>query len=332
MKKLLSLLVATILSVAVITPASAAETVLVTGSVKTIDGIALPDLSIALTNRATNERSSVKVGVDGKFILQIPEGDYSGFISSASSPIKGLCLEGSFKKTITKNTSTLSVNLPSLRTFEFNFVDGAGNFVPGISMFSQFMSFKVPENSDIEAPYFSCSRAWPQFQPSAATQGSPIVWKSFELAEAPSGLNQTNRMTYKYLSGLGQSMSNSLLMEASIGSKYTTVLQDVPGIALGAKSLRPSKTALVGFATFTEAPAFVGLSVERTLKTSVRVLRKGKWSSWSLRIGKTGSVDANGRVSISIPTKGYAGSTIEVVVSGVNFNAASQVVRIKVPK
>lgn len=331
MKKIVALLIAAFLTGGAFTSASAAELVIVSGSVKTIDGVVIPDLTVYLTGANGSTKVSTKVGSNGKFMLQVPEGDYSGYISTPSGSAGGICLNANIRRTLDRNNNTLDITLPRLMKYEFSFVNEFGDFVPGVSMVGMDLLFQKPANSETNAPYLSCNFAIPAF-PRSTPVGGKISWSSLELVTPAASTSNRGQMTYSYTSGLGQKTTLAIPSDSWANEKITVLIKDIPQINLSAKSLKVSKSSLNGFATFTEASAFVGLGVERTLRTSVRVLRKGKWSPWTIQAGKTGTVDAKGQVSLNLPTKAYVGTSIEVVVSGVNFSAASQIVRIKVPK
>jgi hypothetical protein len=332
MKKYLALFLTFVFWLNLGTLAKANDLVLVSGSVKTIDGIALDGLMmtfIAEGNRATNE---VKVDSKGSFLAQLPAGKYSVFIRSVHMvSAKYPCINANFEKTISAGEPPFKVNLPRFKTYEFSFLNEEGTFVPGVRLGIRGFLYEVPENPDIIKPVFSC--AYTSVNDSPPLVGGKITWNAFQpyRDELVSNSGGSER-AYSYLTGLGQTVVNQLPTQGWSEGKFSVNIKDLPKITVDAKSLKISKNKLSATGKFQEVPAFTGLAPERLFSTAIRISSNGKWTNWIKGTGKASSPDKNGKITYSVNVQFYKGKTIQVALVGRNFTAVNNQVQIKVPK
>lgn len=333
MKKYLALLLSAVIWLNFGSSAKATDLVLVSGSVKTIDGIALDGLMmnfIAQGSRATNQ---VKIDSKGAFLAQLPAGKYSVFINSVNMvSSKHPCINASFEKTISPGEPPFKVNLPRFKSYEFSFLNEEGTFVPGVRLGIRGFLYEVPENPDIIKPVFSCASHTVNDSPPLV--GGKIIWNAFQPYKdelASNGAAGTSK-TFSYLTGLGQTVGDQLPTQGWSEGKFSVTIKDLPKITLDSKSLKISKNKLSATGKFQEVPAFTGLAPERLFSTAIRISSNGKWTDWIRGTGKASSPDKNGKVTYSVNVQFYKGKAIQVALVGRNFTAVNNSVQIKVPK
>lgn len=329
MKKYLALFLTFVFWLNLGTLAKANDLVLVSGSVKTIDGIALEGLTmnfIAEGNRSTNQ---VKIDAKGSFLAQIPAGKYFVYINSINS--KNRCINANFEKTISAGEPPFKVNLPRFKSYEFSFLNEEGAFVPGVQLSMRSFLYEVPENPDIIKPVFSCATY--SMNNGSPLVGEKIIWNAFEPYKDELTSNSISRQkSFSYLTGLGQSVQDQLPTTGWSEGKFSVTIKDLPKITLDSKSLKISKNKLSATGKFQEVPAFTGLAPERLFSTAIRISTNGKWTDWIRGTGKASSPDKNGKVTYSVNVQFYKGKTIQVALVGRNFTAVNNSVQIKVPK
>lgn len=331
-KKLAALIASLALLLSGGIPAYSSDLVLVSGSVRTIDGFALDGLMmnfIAEGSRATNQ---VKIDSKGSFLAQLPAGKYGVFINSVNMvSSKHPCLNASFEKSISAGEPPFKVNLPRFKSYEFSFLNEEGTFVPGVRLGIRGFLYEVPENPDIIKPVFSCASHTVNDSPPLV--GGKIIWNAFQPYKDELASNSISRQkSFSYLTGLGQSVQDELPTMGWSEGKFSVTIKDLPKITMDAKSLKISKNKLSATGKFQEVPAFTGLAPERLFSTAIRISTNGKWSQWIKGTGKASSPDKNGKVTYSLNVQFYKGKTIQVALVGRNFTAVNNQVQIKVPK
>lgn len=332
MKKLLALIFALVVSLNSVGSAMASDLVLVSGSVKTIDGIALDGLMMNFIAEGTRASNQVKIDSKGSFLAQLPAGKYSVFINSINMvSAKNPCINASFEKTISAGEPPFKVNLPRFKTYEFSFLNEEGTFVPGVRIGIKGFLYDVPENPDVIKPVFSCASYTVNDSPPLV--GGTIVWNAFQPYKDEMASNQYGRQnSFSYLTGLGQTVGDQLPTQGWLDGKFSVTIKDLPKITTNPKSLKITKNKLSAVGTFTEVPAFLGLAPERLFSTAIRISTNGKWTQWIKGTGKATAPDKNGKVSYSINVQFYKGKTIQVALVGRNFTAVNNATQIKVPK
>lgn len=328
MKKVIALLIATVLSVGAVSPSLAADLVLVSGAVQTIDGAVIPNMLIQFSNKNTEEIfSGNKVDSKGKFALQIPAGNYRIYLSSGNP-----CITASFERNISTSASTIAVTLPRLKSYLFEFKDELGQLVPNVQLRGFPLQYLPPENVDISNATFSCggfNLPLNTFRKSPVGEG--LIFAGFESLDGYPSADQIDKATFSFLSGLGQNLTESLPLSGFVDGKFSHTIRDLPRVKITAKNFKISKNILTGYANFSEAPLFESQVLSRTFQTSIRVNRGGKWTNW-IKVGRPVTPDKKGRVSVKVGVQFYKGTTIQVVVTGTNFTSSSQVAVVKVPK
>lgn len=331
-KKISIILLALVTSLGLALPVQATESVLVSGTVKTIDGDLVSGMTISFRPKESNEYSSVRVDALGKFVIQIPEGAYSVSVGTAPFSRSPLCITGEFEKNISKATSSFNVKLPRLKTFEAKFVDEAGTLLHWKSLTVYEFDYKAPENGDVQNASFKCGRAVVQPDLNVVPEGQVLTWRAFESATDELAKLGPFQPRYAISNGIGQDVVAPLPQIGWAEGKFTVVVKDIPKISISAKDLKVVKGKLSGFATFVEPQAFSELGLQRTFVVAIRELRAGKWLSWISSRGNTAVIAKGGRVLLSVDVSKYKGKSIQVIVRGSNFSSGNQLALIKVPK
>lgn len=333
MKKYLALFLTFVFWLNLGTLAKASDLVLVSGSVKTIDGIALDGLMMNFIADSTSSSTQVRVDSKGSFLAQLPAGKYSVYIRSVNIvSSKNPCINASFEKTIALGEPPFKVNLPRFKSYEFSFLNEEGTFVPGVRLGIRGFLYEVPENPDIIKPVFSCASHGVNDSPPLV--GGKIIWNAFQPYKdelANNGAAGTSK-SYSYSTGLGQTLGDQLPTQGWSEGKFSVTIKDLPKITMDAKSLKISKSKLSATGKFQEVPAFAGLAPERFFSTAIRISTNGKWTNWIQGTGKASSPDKYGKVTFSLNVQFYKGKTIQVALVGRNFTAVNNSVQIKVPK
>jgi hypothetical protein len=317
------------------TPATSAfsldtsQTVLVTGSVKSVDGSPVPGIKLTFSEpfrpgtpgsirQDSRFTTNIKTSSSGRFALKLPLGTFETSLRDGSLFSKNSrCLGADFTYSVTSTGQTLEVVVPNKENYKVSFVRaGSNQTVPGVSAeFGKINYVQIP-NAPIGNPSFFCSRLWLPSPLSGAFE-----WFGYEVADegVPNG-------SYSYRDPLGQLVKQTIAPNALAESELRISIPEVPTIRVLKETVKFANNTFSGEAVFSELESLEGVDLDR--KFNVALAWTAKW--WRLEVGrKEFSLTKGNRIRFSYKVVNLYGAEPRLTILGDGFVTSSNFVTVK---
>ena len=326
--KSLGILLAVLLSTSTSTASLASSQSLVVGNLLTENNDPVVSTNINFYSKANQLRTSSKTDKNGRFLAQLPKGEYSVSISGGSWN-KGRCLNAGFNYSVAEDRQTLNVKTPKFKSYKFQYVDDSSNSpVANVTTTLHNLYYKTVDNPGLGDLKFFCSRQ-------AITSNVSSDWNAFEVdatetAKKRRGFELTSN--FMYWNGLGQRVTSNIIDVDWDSSQITLPLPDLPNVSIKKNSLKAANGSVSGQAIFVESAALREFGLNRKFRATFRFIKGSKVSSWNSVTLKSTSLKGN-KLSFNLrirPTKKE--KKIQLMLSGSNFSLGSNSITVTIPK
>ena len=309
------------------TPAFASDQGFIVGSLLTENHEPVSATSINFYAKTNQLWTNTKTDKNGRFLAQLPKGEYSVSLSGNSSNT-GRCLNAGFNYVVSDEKQTLNIKTPKFKSYKIQYVDAVSNSaVANVTTTLHNLYYETVDNPDLGEVKFYCSRQ-------AITSKVSSDWEAFEVDASETAKERKGfelRSNFMYRNGLGQMITTNIVDVDWSASEITFVLPDLPSVKIDRKSVKINNGTLVGEASFNEAEALTEFELSRKFRVTFRVIRGSKTTNWLSRNTKAASINGD-KVSFRLDTQFYKGATLKILLSGSNFSLGTNVVTVKVPK
>lgn len=305
-----------------VSPASAQTPSLVSGTLKTLDGKAIPKMLVSISElRGTQIGDTTRAETDsqGRFFFQVPIGEYAVRVNEGSSSTSR-CLTTSFRYNVSEARQSLEIKTPSFETYRIRFTgQGSNGLVANVTPYLRFVQFESVDNGNLGQLEFFCSSKFFTAQPE-------FRWETFKIAQIQ---EEPERARFWYVNGLRQRIDTNMPNDWWKSTDVRVELPSTPTVRIKKSSVKFKDGFVVGVAKFTEHPSMVELNFKRNFRVSFKETSKDNLSIWrSLRT--TSKIDRQGNVSFRAPLRKRGNSKFEVILRGANFAVASNVVSLRI--
>jgi hypothetical protein len=325
--KSVGILLAVLLSLSTSTPSLASGQSLVVGNLLTENNEPVASTNVNFYSKADQLWTNSKTDKNGRFLAQLPKGEYSVSISGYSSNT-GRCLNAGFNYSVVSDRQTLNIKTPKFKSYKIQYVDAASNSaVANVTTTLHNLYYKAVENPDLGQVKFFCSRQ-------AITSAISSDWEAFEvdaLETAKERKGYDLRSNFMYRNGLGQMVTTNIVEVDWNSPQIVFALPDLPSVNINKKSLKVSGGTLSGQATFTEAEALAEFQINRKFRVTFRVIRGARVTNWILANPKFTSIKGN-TVSFRLNTQYYKGAKVEFMLAGSNYSLGTNFFTLNIPK
>lgn len=258
---------------------------------------------------------------DGRFLLQLPIGNYRVGLESYFKSGKSRCINGTFDYLVSETKNDLQITTPRFQDYGIEFLE-AQSGLPVWSVSTQLsnIKYKSVESPGIGKVDFYCTQGIP---PAVSAK-----WLAFEVdGQGSSG----DRSSYQYESGIGQSVTTKLGQADWKSGKLVFSIPNLPSVKIQKSSVKVSNGKLQGLATFIESTELKQFQLDRKFRLTYRVNNGSRVTGWMTK-KPTFLLDSNNKVAFKLNVTFYKGTTIEFMVTGYNFSLGTNVLKVSVPK
>ena len=322
--KLLATVVALTLVLAPTASANANTLAYVSGIVVTEDNQPVAFSGVSFREKRSNSLGPVtftSTDKDGRFLLQLPIGNYRVGLESYFKSGKSRCINGVFDYSVAETKNDLQITTPRFRDYGVEFLE-AQSGLPVWSVSTQLsnIKYKSVESPGIGKVDFYCTQGIP---PTISAK-----WLAFEVdAEGSPG----DRSSYQYASGIGQSVTTKLGPANWNSGNLVFSIPNLPSVKIQKSSVKVSNGRLQGVATFIESTDLKQFQLDRKFRLTYRVNNGKRVTGWITK-KPTFLLDSNNKVAFKLSVSFYKGTTIEFMVTGDNFSLGTNVLKVSVPK
>ena len=310
-----------------LTPAFASNQSFIVGSLLTENNEPVSGTGINFYAKTSQLWTNTKTDKDGRFIAQLPKGEYSVSISGNSTG-KSRCLNAGFNYVVSDDRQTLNIRTPKFQNYKIQYVEESNNsLVANVTTTLHNLYYKAVDNPALGDLKFFCSRQ-------SITSASTAEWQAFEVDALETAKERRGfelRSNFMYRNGLGQMVTTGIAEVDWNSPRITFSLPDLPSVKINKKSLKIRNGKLTGTATFSEAAALSEFALQRKFNVTFRVIRGSKVYSWISKNTKFASISDN-IVSFKLDTQFYKGARLEILLKGSNFSLGTNIVKLNVPK
>lgn len=325
-KKSLGILLVVLLSMSTSTQSVASNQSLVVGNLLTENNNPVVSTNVNFYSKADQFWTNSRTDKNGRFLAQLPKGEYSVSISGDSS--KGRCLNAGFNYVVKDDRQALRIKTPKFKSYKIQYVDKSSNLtVANVTTTLHNLYYKTVDNPGLGDVKFYCSRQ-------SINSNVSLEWNAFEVDASETAKERRGfelRSNFMYRNGLGQMVTTNIVDVDWDASQITFLLPDLPSVKIKKKSLKVIGRTLSGQAIFNEADALDEFQINRKFRVTFRVIRGARVTNWNSANPKFTSIKGN-TVSFRLNTQFYKGAKVELMLAGSNFSLGSNVFTVNIPR
>lgn len=324
-KRFLMALLTVLLVGTLFTPAQASELYLQTGTVTFKDSTPAAGVKLSFTDTITNTTTSVKTNSNGQFSAAISPGKFNVSLvvplSSVNYSAYSNHLQSSFSVDLDSSTDPLDIQVPNRQNLTFRFVNESGLGVPSVKVSKAGFGFWNHGNTEIMNVGGVLARSGLYVSKDSDFLGAPVRVPTFQLEDEPVA---TQNFTYRYINGLGQTVSKNMPRDGWADGVQEFVLPDIPNVKISKSGVTTKKGLVKVTGLFEELNDAKSLGLEREFKLYWRQQYvPGVWPVAWTGVKGTYLLKAGNRVTLTANLKTRIGKKVQFVIRGVDFTVAS---------